>query len=97
LFNLYFIPRMGFMASAWATLAAYSVMTMISYILGRRYYGVPYPVGRILFYILTATLLSFWMYMRWHDRMDVKLAILAGFAILVGGMEWRKWRGLVGK
>ena len=97
LFNLYFIPRMGFMASAWATLAAYSVMTMISYILGRRYYGVPYPVGRILFYILTATLLSFWMYMRWHDRMDVKLAILAGFAILVGGMEWRKWRRLVVK
>ncbi len=97
LFNLYFIPRMGFMASAWATLAAYSVMTMISYFLGRRYYRVPYPVGRILFYILTATLLSFWMYMRWHDRMDVKLAILGGFAVLVGGMEWRKWRGLVGK
>ncbi|MCK4562206.1 MAG: oligosaccharide flippase family protein, partial [Flavobacteriaceae bacterium] len=35
-FNIIFIPKIGFMASAWATLLAYSLMTIISYFYGKK-------------------------------------------------------------
>jgi len=95
LFNIYMIPRIGFMASAWATLAAYSVMALLSYFYGRKHYRIPYPTGKILFYLLTATLLGFWMYEKWADNWGVKLAVLAGYMLLVAGMEWRSLREVV--
>ncbi|MCB0696587.1 MAG: polysaccharide biosynthesis protein [Chitinophagaceae bacterium] len=45
--NFFFIPIYGYMASAWATLACYSGMMVISYFWGRRVYPVPYEVGKI--------------------------------------------------
>ncbi len=50
--NLWWIPLMGYHGAAWATLACYASMTLVSYLLGRRYYPVRYRVGRILGYIL---------------------------------------------
>lgn len=59
LFNIIMIPIIGFMASAWATLAAYGVMMIISYFLGRKYYAVPYNVKSVLFYMVLASVLSY--------------------------------------
>jgi O-antigen/teichoic acid export membrane protein len=53
-FNYFFIPRWGYMASAWATLLAYFTMMMISYFLGQRYYPIPYNVRKIILYILVS-------------------------------------------
>jgi len=49
--NFIFIPTYGYMASAWATLAAYFSMAIVSYILGQRFFPVNYPLVRIGFYI----------------------------------------------
>lgn len=49
--NFLFIPTMGYMASAWATLACYGSMMVASYILGQRYYPVPYHVGKLMLFI----------------------------------------------
>lgn len=49
--NVAFIPTYGMYACAWATLAAYAVMMVLSYILGQRYYPVPYATGKLLSYI----------------------------------------------
>lgn len=51
-FNVFLIPVLGFMAAAWATLAAYGSMAVISFLLGRKYYPVPYDVKKISFYLL---------------------------------------------
>ncbi|MFV0566610.1 MAG: lipopolysaccharide biosynthesis protein [Flavobacteriaceae bacterium] len=56
-FNLIMIPKMGFMASAWATLAAYGSMMLISYFIGKKYYPVPYDLKKITGYLILATLL----------------------------------------
>jgi len=45
------------MASAWATLACYGAMMAVSYLLGQRFYPVPYRVGRIAFFIGGAVVL----------------------------------------
>jgi hypothetical protein len=39
------------MGAAWATLACYASMVLASYLLGRKYYPVPYDVKRVLGYI----------------------------------------------
>ncbi|QXP60705.1 polysaccharide biosynthesis C-terminal domain-containing protein [Olleya sp. HaHaR_3_96] len=57
-FNLIMIPEIGFMAAAWATLAAYGVMMVLSYILGQKHYPVPYNLKQILGYLGSAIGLS---------------------------------------
>lgn len=49
--NVLWIPTLGYMGSAWATLACYGTMAALSYLLGRRYYPVPYDLRRILGYV----------------------------------------------
>ena len=45
--NLYFIPEYGYMACAWSSLACSVFMVMASYLLGQKYYPVPYSLMRI--------------------------------------------------
>ena len=57
-FNYIMIPKIGFMASAWATLAAYGAMMVLSYVLGQKHYNVPYNVKRIITYLVIAIIFS---------------------------------------
>ncbi|MCP4443012.1 MAG: polysaccharide biosynthesis protein [Aureispira sp.] len=59
LLNLILIPRIGYMGSAWATLACYVVMVGFAYYWGQKYYPIPYPVAKILFYIGLAVAVYF--------------------------------------
>lgn len=58
-FNLFFIEKIGFIAAAWATLVAYGVMMILSYIIGQKYYKVPYDLKKILGYFFLAIVLSY--------------------------------------
>ncbi len=58
IFNLIMIPIIGFMASAWATLAAYGSMMIVSYFIGKKYYKVPYNVKIVMLYLVLASVLS---------------------------------------
>jgi O-antigen/teichoic acid export membrane protein len=55
------IPLFGYWASAWATLAAYFSMVLVSYGLGQKYYKVPYRVYDILYSILWAVFVTYLM------------------------------------
>lgn len=63
LLNLLFIPKFGYMASAWATLACYASMTVASYLLGQKYYPVDYDLRKIMGYISIGLLL--WQAFKW--------------------------------
>jgi len=52
--NTLFIPKYGYVASAWAHLFCYSTMVIISYLWSRKHYAIPYRAGRILIYITLA-------------------------------------------
>lgn len=52
--NSLFIPKYGYVASAWAHLICYSTMVVISYFWSRKHYAVPYATLRILAYIILA-------------------------------------------
>lgn len=49
--NLWWIPLWGYMGSAWATLACYAGMVLVSYLLGQRYYPVRYNLIKITGYL----------------------------------------------
>jgi O-antigen/teichoic acid export membrane protein len=49
--NVWWIPLFGYVGSAWATLACYGSMAIVSYLLGQKYYPVKYDVTRLIGYI----------------------------------------------
>ena len=65
--NVAFIPKYSYMASAWASLAAYTIMMILSYIWGQRNYPIPYNLKKNLAYIIASLVfvyLSFYIFKR---------------------------------
>ncbi len=83
--NLIFIPIMGYMASAWATLLAYSSMVIASYFYGKKYYPVPYEIKKILNYILISVVLSTLSFLYFRDQMLISILMV----LLFGGFIYR--------
>jgi O-antigen/teichoic acid export membrane protein len=50
--NVWLVPLYGYAGSAWATLGCYASMALISWLLGRHYYPVPYPLASICAYLV---------------------------------------------
>ncbi len=55
--NLLFIPQYGYIASAWISLAAYTSMMILSYILGQKNYPIPYNLKKNLGYLAISIIL----------------------------------------
>lgn len=100
LFNWFFIPVWGYMACAIATLLCYGFMMVVSYLLGQKYYPVPYAWKKILAYIAICVILfgihyivrsyseSIWL------THGTGLFLLALFTILVLQVEKKEFRQL---
>lgn len=57
--NYIMIPVYGYLGSAWATTAVYLVMTIVCYLLGQKFYPVPYPIFSDALYIIGTTVLAY--------------------------------------
>jgi O-antigen/teichoic acid export membrane protein len=57
--NFVLIPKFSYMGSAWVSMLAYFVMMSVSYILGQKYYPIPYNLKRISAYLLISTIIVF--------------------------------------
>jgi O-antigen/teichoic acid export membrane protein len=57
--NYILIPIAGYEGSSVAALLCYAGMTAICYLLGQRYYPIPYAIGRALLYIALTTCLAY--------------------------------------
>jgi len=81
--NFYWIPRIGYTGSAWATFICYASMTIVSFLIGRKYYPIPYDLKRILSYLGLAVLLYFASLQLQIDsqiiRLSVNTLILLGY------------------
>ena len=83
IFNIIFIPKIGFMASAWATLIAYSGMTFISYFYGKKYYKVPYNVSKVFLYIIISVGLSYLSYYHFKENYIVSTLFIIVFLTFI--------------
>lgn len=57
--NYFLIPIAGYEGSSVAALLCYLSMTVVCYVLGQKFYPIPYSVGRDLFYIAGTTTLVY--------------------------------------
>ncbi len=85
--NYMFIPKIGYMASAIATVLAYGSMMMLSYYLGRSRYPVPYNFRKIVFYLgisIFFSALSFYVFDR---NLIIGIVLLLMFLGMVYKLE----------
>jgi O-antigen/teichoic acid export membrane protein len=80
--NVALIPKYGYVGSAWATLVCYAAMVLLSWVLGRYFYPVPYPVVRIGAYLLSSVGLTLA-----QPLVELRLGLnaIAAGALLLGG------------
>jgi len=57
--NLLLIPILGYFGSAWATLLCYGSMATASYLIGKRFYAIPYQLGHAMAYLGLSVLVAF--------------------------------------
>lgn len=55
--NIWLVPTYGYVASAWASVAGYGVITLLSYIIGQKKYPVSYPLKDMAIYLILAAVL----------------------------------------
>ena len=96
LMNWFLIPEFGYVASAWAHVACYGSMVVLSWLLGRKHFPVPYQTARILAYISIAlALFALARLTRMENTMMEILknsVLLAVFSIIVLLMEKKSWK-----
>jgi len=89
--NVAFIPRFGYVASAWAHLICYSAMVILSYIWSRRHYAIPYNIFRVLSYMALALMIYFINRLFLQDAGPVRdlisLASVLVFILIAGTAE----------
>lgn len=80
--NWLFIPKYGYIASAWAHFCCYLSMVCISYFLGRKYYKIPYKIKRIAVYAVIPVVI--YIIAQWIDinEMDLKLLMKTGLLLV---------------
>ncbi len=90
--NLAFIPTLGYVASAVATVAAYGSMMLLSYYLGKSRYPIPYNLRKIVFYLSISIIFSTLSFYIFNRNLVVGMLLLSLFLGLVYKMEHDKLR-----
>ncbi len=92
--NVLYIPKYGYMASAWATLIVYFLQMVLSYILGQRHYPIPYNLYKFVFYIGTALLIfalsPYLVLDNFYLNIAVQNTLLLMFVLMVVYVEKKK-------
>ena len=81
--NLIFIPKIGFMAAAWATLAAYGSMMLLSFFIGRNHYKVPYNMKKSLRYLIASVAISYVSFVYFRENYAVSALMVVAFGSLI--------------
>ena len=96
--NFYWIPRIGYLGSAWATFICYGSMMLLSFLLGKKYYPIPYDIKRILTYIGLAVLLYFVSIELAIESKALRLSVNTGIILsYIGVLFLRERKNLLGK
>ncbi len=77
--NYFLIPKYSYYGSAIATITAYGSMMLISYILGNKYYPIPYDMNKIGGYLGLSILFSIISFYGFRENYFVGIPLLVGF------------------
>jgi O-antigen/teichoic acid export membrane protein len=94
--NLIFIPQYGYLASAWISLTAYTVMMVLSYIWGQRNYPIPYNLKRNLVYLLSSICIVFVAFVVFDRNLLIGNALFLIFAGTIIFIERKELKAIFG-
>ena len=90
--NVVMIPKVGFIASAWATLLAYGTMMLLSYFIGKKYYPVPYNLKKSGSYLIVSIAISYISFNHFRENYFVSIALVLLFGLLI---YWNERKELI--
>ena len=82
LINVLLVPRIGYMACAWAGFAGYATAMILSYVFGQKYYPIRYPIRQIATYIILAALMFLAISLS-RSRLPLAWSLLINTVIIV--------------
>jgi len=87
LLNFMLIPKYSYIGSAVATLVAYGTMMAISYILGKKYYYIPYDTRKIGVYLSSSLLLSYIYFYHFRENYFIGIGSIILFSSVIYFLE----------
>lgn len=81
--NVWLVPLYGYVASAWASVAGYAVITLLSYWIGQRKYPINYDIRHMAVYVLFAAVLYAVSVGLQHLRLSVWVRLPLNTVLLV--------------
>ena len=86
--NFIFIPKIGYMACAWAGVAGYGIAMLLSYFVGQKKYPIAYPLKDIAIYVIAAAVIYCGMlltskYLGTIPQIAVNCVLIALFCALI--------------
>lgn len=94
--NLIFIPEYSYMASAWISLTAYTVMMILSYIWGQRNYPIPYKLKKNIIYLLASICIVFVAFVVFDRNLIVGNALFLIFTVTILFTERKEIKLILG-
>ena len=88
--NVIFVPRYGYIACAWAGFAGYLTAMTLSYLVGRKYHPIVYPMRDIALYVVLAAAVFFVMQATNHLSTAVAMGVNTIFILLYTALVVKK-------
>ena len=92
--NLWLIPVLGYIASAWATLLAYGSMMVLSYFIGKKHYPVPYNLKKTLSYLGLSIAIVYISFIYFRENYLLSIVFIVMFGLLIFYNEKNELRQL---
>jgi O-antigen/teichoic acid export membrane protein len=95
--NLIFIPKFGYMASAWISLTAYTLMMILSYLWGQRNYPIPYKLKKNILYLVSSICIVFVVFVVFDRNLIIGNALFLIFTIAILFREREEIKLILGR
>lgn len=92
--NWIFIAKYSYMASAWVSFIAYTVMMILSYIWGQKNYPIPYNLKKNLAYIISSVLLVYLSFYVFNRNIFIGNGLLLAFGLTALYFEWKNLKAI---
>jgi O-antigen/teichoic acid export membrane protein len=92
--NIIFIPEYSYMASAWISLTAYTVMMVLSYVWGQRNYPIPYKLKKNIIYLLLSVCIVFVAFVVFDRNLLIGNALFLIFTFTIIFVERKELKAI---
>jgi len=75
------VPVFGFMGAALSTILSYMTMSIICYVIGQKYYPIPYQTGKAILYLTVATGFSYAGFLLGFDNAIINFLFQNSFVV----------------